>query len=150
MSESIAAARPVAGVPAAVGALGARRKLQLALAAAWLLDGILQYQPSMFSRSFPQMLSDSAQGNPAVVAGPITWSAGFIDHHLAVLNAVFATIQLALGAGAWRHLHRFGDRSRLRSAARAAGRFLLAGPPDSGRGSLTWAAPAGSPAASRR
>jgi hypothetical protein len=103
MSESIATARPVAGVPAAVGALGARRKLQLVLAAAWLLDGILQYQPSMFSRSFPQMLSDSAQGNPAVVAGPITWSAGFIDHHLAVLNAVFATIQLALGLGiAWR------------------------------------------------
>jgi hypothetical protein len=103
MSESIATARPVAGVPAAVGALGARRKLQLALAAAWLLDGILQYQPSMFSRSFPQMLSDGAQGNPAVVAGPITWSAGFIDHHLAVLNAVFATTQLALGLGiAWR------------------------------------------------
>ena len=67
MSESIATARPVAGVPAAVGALGARRKLQLVLAAAWVLDGILQYQPSMFSRSFPQMLSDSAQGNPAVV-----------------------------------------------------------------------------------
>src|SRR4029077_19227312 len=33
MSESITAARPVAGVPAAVGALDARRKLQLALAA---------------------------------------------------------------------------------------------------------------------
>src|SRR5271154_3614698 len=103
MSESIAAARPVAAVPAAVGALDGRRKLQLALAAAWLLDGILQYQPSMFSRSFPQMLVDSAQGNPAVVAGPITWSAGFIDHHLAVLNGLFATIQLALGLGiAWR------------------------------------------------
>jgi hypothetical protein len=49
------------------------------------------------------MLGDSAQGNPAVVAGPITWSAGFVGHHLAVLNAVFATIQLALGLGiAWR------------------------------------------------
>ena len=65
MSESIAAARPVAGVPGVVGALDARRKLQLALAAAWLLDGILQYQPSMFSRSFPQMLGDSAQATDA-------------------------------------------------------------------------------------
>ncbi len=107
MSESIAAARtraPAAGVPAAgAGTLEPRRKLQLALAAIWLLDGLLQYQPSMFTRAFPQMLGDSAHGNPAVVAAPITWSADFIGHHLVVTNAVFATIQVALGLGiAWR------------------------------------------------
>jgi hypothetical protein len=114
MSESLtaggAAARPRAGQPGAgqpradeprvgLAALEPRRKLQLALAVVWLLDGILQYQPSMFGKAFPQMLRDSAHGNPAAVAGPITWSAGFIDHHLAVLNAVFATIQIALGLG---------------------------------------------------
>ena len=49
------------------------------------------------------MLAGNASGNPAFVASPITWSAGFIDHHLVVLNAVFAIIQLALGLGiAWR------------------------------------------------
>jgi hypothetical protein len=80
-----------------------RRKLQLALAVVWLLDGILQFQPFMFGKGFPQMLAGSAQGNPAVVASPITWSAGFIGHHLVALNAVFATIQLLLGLGiAWR------------------------------------------------
>jgi hypothetical protein len=37
------------------------------------------------------------------VAGPVTWSAAFIDHHVAILNAVFAAIQLLLGlAIAWR------------------------------------------------
>ena len=104
MSESLAVAPPVAGERAAGGAaLDPRRKLQLALAAVWLFDGILQYQPSMFTKAFPQMLGDSAHGNPAVVAAPITWSAGFVGHHLAVLNAVFATIQVALGLGiAWR------------------------------------------------
>jgi len=115
MSESLAAgraegwaraqpaARPAVGATPGAGALDARRKLQLALAALWLFDGILQYQPSMFTKAFPQMLADSAQGNPSVVAGPITWSAGLIDHHLALLNAVFATIQVALGLGiAWR------------------------------------------------
>lgn len=57
----------------------------------------------MFTKSFPQMLAESAQGNPAVIASPITWSASIIGHHLVVLNAVFATIQLALGLGiAWR------------------------------------------------
>jgi hypothetical protein len=82
-----------------MAALDPRRKLQLALAAAWLFDGILQYQPAMFTKAFPQMLGDSAQGNPAALAAPITWSAGFVGHHLAVLNAVFATIQVALGLG---------------------------------------------------
>jgi hypothetical protein len=57
----------------------------------------------MFGKGFPQMLAGNAAGNPAFVAIPITWSAGFIDHHLVALNAVFALIQLALGLGiAWR------------------------------------------------
>jgi len=93
-----------AGADAAgLAALDSRRKLQLALGGIWVLDGILQYQPSMFTKSFPGMLAESAHGNPAVVAGPIAWSANLIDHHVVVLNAIFATIQLALGLGiAWR------------------------------------------------
>src|SRR5439155_10045843 len=86
-----------------IAALDARRKLQLTLAVIWVLDGILQFQPSMFTKSFPDMLAGSAHGNPGVVAGPITWSASLIDHHVVVLNAIFATVQLALGLGiAWR------------------------------------------------
>jgi hypothetical protein len=101
MSESLAAGRAEAAARAP--ALDPRRQLQLAFGVIWVLDGILQYQPSMFTRSFPGMLAQSAQGNPAVVAAPITWSANLIDHHVAVLNAVFATVQLALGLGiAWR------------------------------------------------
>ena len=104
MSENVAVARvAVARVgpadQARFAALEPRRKLQLALALVWLLDGILQFQPWMFSKAFPQMLADSAQGNPAVLAAPITWSAGLIGHHLTVLNALFATIQVALGLG---------------------------------------------------
>ena len=69
----------------------------------WLLDGVLQYQPFMFSKGFPQMLAGASSGNPAAFASPITWSATFIDHHLVAVNAVFATVQLALGLGiAWR------------------------------------------------
>ena len=86
-----------------VATLDPRRALQLALGALWLLDGMLQFQPSMFGRGFPQMLAGSAQGNPAVVARPITWSAGIIGHHVVALNAVFAVSQLLLGLGiAWR------------------------------------------------
>jgi hypothetical protein len=86
----------------------AGRRLRLALAAAWLIDAALQYQPFMFTRGFGQMLAASAQGNPPVIAGPITWSAGIIEHQPAVTNAAFATIQLLLAIGiAWRPAAKF-------------------------------------------
>lgn len=81
----------------------ARRRLQLALAAIWLLDAVLQFQAFMFSHSFPQLLAGAAHGNPAIIAGPITWSARLIDHHVAAANASFASTQLLLALGiAWR------------------------------------------------
>ena len=51
---------------------GWRRTLQLALAALWLLDAVLQYQTFMFSQGFPRMLAETAAGNPGPVAGPVT------------------------------------------------------------------------------
>ncbi|HZR48159.1 MAG TPA: hypothetical protein VFB06_01445 [Streptosporangiaceae bacterium] len=81
----------------------AGRRLRLALAAIWLLDAALQYQPFMFTRAFGQTLAVSAQGNPHVIAGPVTWSAGIIEHYPAAANAAFATIQLVIAVGiAWR------------------------------------------------
>lgn len=82
----------------------ARRWMQLALGAMWLLDGLLQYQPFMFTATFgAQTLTGTAQGNPAPIAGSINWAAGIVAHHPVWTNAVFATIQVLLGLGiAWR------------------------------------------------
>jgi hypothetical protein len=77
----------------------ARRVLQLLLAAIWLLDGLLQYQSFMYTEMFGQMIGGSAAGNPGVIAGPISWNAALVEHHLVLLNTVFATIQLLLGLG---------------------------------------------------
>ena len=80
----------------------ARRALQLVLAAIWLLDGVLQYQGFMFTsgaNGFNGMLAGTASGNPAVIAKPITWDANLVGHHIVLLNAVFATIQVLLGLG---------------------------------------------------
>jgi hypothetical protein len=77
----------------------ARRVLQLILAATWLLDGLLQYQSSMYTPMFGEMIGDSATGNPGVIASPISWNAVLVEHHLVLLNTVFATIQLLLGLG---------------------------------------------------
>src|SRR5215467_7860822 len=78
---------------------GWRRPLQLALAALWLLDAVLQYQTFMFSQGFPRMLAATAAGNPAGVAGPVTWAAHLIGTHPGAANAVFATLQLLLALG---------------------------------------------------
>jgi hypothetical protein len=80
-----------------------RRTLQLALAALWLLDAVLQFQTFMFSQGFPRMLAATATGNPGLVAGPVTWSAHLVGTHPGTATAVFGTLQLLLGLGiAWR------------------------------------------------
>jgi hypothetical protein len=80
-----------------------RRGLQLALAAIWLLDAVLQYQSFMFSKAFGQMIGGTAGGNPRVIASPINWNAGLVAHHSVLTNTIFATIQLLLAVGiAWR------------------------------------------------
>jgi hypothetical protein len=85
--------------PSAAARLDARRALQLGLAAIWLLDGVLQYQSFMYTKAFGQMLAATAPGNPSVVARPIGWDATLVEHHLVLLNTIFATIQLLLGLG---------------------------------------------------
>ncbi|MGO9197239.1 MAG: hypothetical protein ACLQK4_08935 [Acidimicrobiales bacterium] len=78
----------------------ARRALQLALAATWLLDGVLQMQPYMFSKSFGRlMLASMAARNPGTVAHSILWAAREIGAHAAAANAVFCVVQIAIGLG---------------------------------------------------
>jgi hypothetical protein len=79
--------------------LDARRALQLGLAAIWLLDAVLQYQAFMYSKGFAQMIGGTAAGNPSVIARPITWNSTLVEHHLVLLNTIFATIQLLIGLG---------------------------------------------------
>ena len=87
-----------------------RRVLQLVLAAIWLIDGVLQLQPFMFTAGdsgFSGMIAGTAVGNPHWVAHSITWSASIVDHHAILTNSVFAAVQIAIGIGiAWRPLLR--------------------------------------------
>jgi len=92
-------ARLGAEVQPAAKRLDVRRALQLGLAAIWLLDALLQYQAFMFSKGFTQMIAGTAAGNPSVIAHPITWNSTLVEHHLVLVNTIFATIQLLLGLG---------------------------------------------------
>lgn len=80
--------------------LPGRRGLQVCLGLVWLLDAGLQYQPYMFGPFFvTQVIQPASAGTPSVVAGPATWASQLMLHHIAIYNAVFATIQLLIGAG---------------------------------------------------
>ena len=98
-SATIRTRAPATGQRPTVVRRGWSDWLLLALAGIWVLDGLLQYQPFMFTADFAKTLADTAQGNPGVVAHPITWAAGIVEANPVWTNAVFATIQLLLGVG---------------------------------------------------
>lgn len=82
------------------GPVAGRRGLQVCLGLMWLLDAGLQFQPFMFGSSFvTQVIQPATAGNPAVIAGPAAWASRLMLHHIAVYNAIFAAIQLVIGAG---------------------------------------------------
>ena len=79
------------------------RWLQLGLAALWLLDAVLQFQPFMFGAGFARMLGTAAHGNPVAIAAPVSWMAGLTGQHPVAANMAFGAIQLLLALGiAWR------------------------------------------------
>ena len=75
-----------------------RRTLQAILGFIWLLDGVLQLKPQMFTQAFiNQVVLPTAQGQPSLIQHMITASAHFIAPHIAIYNLLFALIQLAIG-----------------------------------------------------
>jgi hypothetical protein len=76
-----------------------RRHIQLGLAGLWLLDAALQYQSFMFTHGFArQIIGPTAHGQPGFVSGPVSLAATLIAAHPVVWDALFATVQLAIGA----------------------------------------------------
>jgi hypothetical protein len=77
-----------------------RRGLQICLGLVWLLDAALQFQPFMFGPFFVTLgIQPAAAGNPSIVAGPATWASHLMLQHIALYNAIFATIQLLIAVG---------------------------------------------------
>lgn len=77
-----------------------RRRLQVVLGLIWLLDAGLQFQPYMFTRGFvANVLAMNDMSQPHVIATSIEAITVFLAPHAAAWNALFATTQLAIGAG---------------------------------------------------
>lgn len=86
---------------AAAVAVDTRRRLQLVLAGLWLLDGVLQLQPYMFTKSFAWMTLQPAadDAGPGWVTGPMHWLITTVWQHPVSMNTPFALFQIALGLG---------------------------------------------------
>jgi hypothetical protein len=92
-------ARPIAAVLARARSI-TRRDLQIALGVFWLLDGVLQAQPFMFTRAFAsQLIGGVGQGQPGVVSGPVHLGSVIIGASPFAWNLLFVVIQLLLGIG---------------------------------------------------
>jgi hypothetical protein len=76
-----------------------RRAFQTVLGVIWLLDGVLQFQPFMYSSGFIQTLTGTASGQPHWLASSIIWAAHIAQHDLALFNTLFALVQVAIGLG---------------------------------------------------
>lgn len=72
--------------------------LRYGLAALWLLDGLLQLQPGMFTMDMvSNIMQPAATGEPVWLYNLITWSIQMVTPHLVAFNWAVVVIQLAIG-----------------------------------------------------
>jgi hypothetical protein len=76
-----------------------RRIFQTALGLIWLLDGVLQFQPFMYSKGFIALLTETASGQPYWLASSIDWVAHITQQDMTLFNTLFALIQVSIALG---------------------------------------------------
>jgi hypothetical protein len=77
----------------------ARRAIQTVLGLIWLLDGALQFQSFMYSKSFIQVITGLETGQPYWLASSIKWATHIFQSNLTGLNTLFALTQVIIGLG---------------------------------------------------
>ena len=76
------------------------RGIQIALGMLWILDGVLQLQPSMFGQTFVgTTLKPTASGQPTILAWPIEHMANLVSVSPTAYNGLFAAVQVLVGIG---------------------------------------------------
>lgn len=75
-----------------------RRGIQIALGIIWIIDGILQLQPQMFTPAFANnVIAGAASGQPGYVTGPMQFFIHIFLLQPALFNSLIAITQLSLG-----------------------------------------------------
>jgi hypothetical protein len=93
-------AAPEAGPVRHVEALSQLRAIWwFALGGLWIVDGLLQAQPGMFTPTglLGNALLPAAQGQPSWIAGPMLWGSGLWAGHATFWNAAVVILELSIG-----------------------------------------------------
>lgn len=82
------------------------KRIRQILGVLWLIDGLLQLQPQMFTMNMVnKVLNPITAGQPAFIASNLQWIVTMITSHLTAANIVIAIVQVALGvlliSGRW-------------------------------------------------
>jgi len=75
-----------------------KRTIQIFLGCLWILDGLLQLQPKMFSKQFStQVINAAANGQPHIIRAPMNFFAGQYENHIVLLNIFVIVLQIGIG-----------------------------------------------------
>ncbi|HEY4386049.1 MAG TPA: hypothetical protein VGN34_16455 [Ktedonobacteraceae bacterium] len=82
------------------------KRIRQILGILWLIDGLLQLQPQMFTMNMVNKVLDPiTAGQPALIASNLQWIVTVITSNLVATNIVIAVVQIALGvlflSGRW-------------------------------------------------
>jgi hypothetical protein len=81
------------------GIIFTRQRLAILLGGLWLLDGLLQLQPGMFSTAFAKtVIGPAAAGQLAIVADPMNLVMNMAERSPVAFTLVLAIVQIGLGA----------------------------------------------------
>ncbi len=74
------------------------KRIRQILGVLWLIDGLLQLQPQMFTMNMVNKVLDPiTAGQPAFIASNLQWIVTVITHNLIAANLVIAVVQIVLG-----------------------------------------------------
>lgn len=83
-----------------------QKRLRQILGVLWLIDGLLQLQPAMFTMNMvTKVMNPTAVGQPGPIAASLNWIIAVTTHNLIAINLLIVVVQVILGvlliAGFW-------------------------------------------------
>ena len=83
-----------------------QKRLRQILGVLWLIDGLLQLQPAMFTMNMVnKIMNPTAAGQPGPIAASLNWIIAVTTHNLTAVNLLIVVVQIMLGilliAGFW-------------------------------------------------
>ena len=80
------------------GWLISQQRLRQLLGLMWLVDGVLQLQPQMFTMNMINgVMVPMTHGQPGIIGRNLTWITQMTTHNLTLVNIVIAVVQVSIG-----------------------------------------------------